>query len=83
MEVDPPTHPGTDVGRRLTTREVRQHPSAVPSEGPGGGGDFPMGDFGANDSIRNINVFGGGAASELGTAMALLGSINNPLSNQI
>ncbi len=42
-----------------------------------------MGDFGDNDSIRNINVLGVGAASELGTAMALLGSINNPLSNQI
>ncbi len=42
-----------------------------------------MGDFGDNDSIRNINVLGVGAASELGTAMALLGSINNPLSDQI
>jgi hypothetical protein len=42
-----------------------------------------MGDFGENDSISNIHVLGGGAASELGTAMALLGSINNPLSNQI
>ncbi len=41
-----------------------------------------MGDFGDNDSIRNVNVMGGGAALELGTAMALLGSINNPLSNQ-
>ena len=30
-----------------------------------------------------MNVLGGGAASELGTAMALLGSIRNPLSNQI
>ncbi len=40
-----------------------------------------MGDFG--DSIRNINVLGGGAASELGTAMVLLASINNPLSNEI
>ncbi len=42
-----------------------------------------MGDFGDNDSIRNINVLGGGAVSELGTAMAILGSIINPLSNQI
>jgi hypothetical protein len=41
VEVDPPTHPGTDVGRRLTTRQVRQHPSAVPSEGHGEEEIFP------------------------------------------
>ena len=41
VDMDPPTHPGTDVGRRLTTRQVRQHPSAVPSEGHGEEEIFP------------------------------------------
>jgi hypothetical protein len=30
-----PTHPGTEEGRRLTTRKFKQHPNAVCSEGPG------------------------------------------------
>jgi hypothetical protein len=49
---------------------------------PRGGLYIHFGDA-ERDSVRDVHVMGGGAGSDIGTAIALLGSIKNPLSNQI
>ncbi len=51
----------------------------MPSKCPRGGLDIHFGDA-ERDSVRDVHVLGGGAGSDIGTAIALLGSINNRLS---
>jgi hypothetical protein len=82
LRLDLPTHPGTDEGRRLTTRQVRRHPSAVLSEGPGEEVNLPW-QISGTRSVSAISMSWGAEQRRNRNSNALLGSINNPLSNQI
>ncbi len=52
-------------------------PTQCLQNAPRGGLDIHFGDA-ERDYVRDVNVLGGGAGSDIGTAIALLGSINNP-----
>jgi hypothetical protein len=58
VAVDLPTQPGTDEGRRLTTRQVKQHPNVVHSEGPGEEVIFPW-EISGTMTVSAISMFWG------------------------